>query len=103
MAEPFRITPSLGPDLTQTGEDYYWDTIAPNVTEPSYQLGSVVVGNDGYHYIHVIADDDFAADAAVDVDMDTFEATAGGDFVAPVAVAAGDAFHARMPAPAPAA
>ena len=100
MAEPFRITPSLGPGLTQTGADYYWDTIAPDVEEPSYQLGSVVVGNDGYSYIHAVAGANFAADAAVTVDMDTFEATAGGDFVAPVAVASGDAFHARMPAAA---
>lgn len=95
--EPFRITPSLGPDLTQTGKDYYWDMIDPNVSEPSYQLGSVVHGSDGHAYVHVKAAAALAANARVNIDESTWTATAdaSGTHMAPVAVAAGDAFHAR--------
>ena len=95
--EPFRITPNLGPGLTQTGEDYYWDTINPNVTEPSYQLGTRVVGNDGHEYVHVTAAGALAADARVNINETTWVATANGTgtHMAPVAVTAGEAFQAR--------
>ena len=47
--EPFRTTPSLGPELWQTATQFYWDTIADpdNDLGPSPDLGSSVVGNDG--------------------------------------------------------
>ena len=51
---PFRITPSLGPDLWQASAEFYWDTVSKTVGSttiiPSYQLGSVVVGQDGHEY-----------------------------------------------------
>lgn len=96
--EPFRITPSLGPELHQTGSDYYWDGIAPGVTEPSYQLGSKVTGNDGHVYVHVTAAAALAADARVNINETTWVATASGTgtHMAPRAVAAGEAFQARQ-------
>lgn len=97
MAEPFRITPSLGPGLTQTEADYYWDTIAPDVVEPSYQLGSKVIGNDGHEYVHVTAAANLAEDDRVNINESTWVATAdvSGTHQAVVAVASGDAFQAR--------
>ena len=98
--EPFRITPSLGPDLHQTGAEYYWDGVTdPTGTgKPSYQLGSKVVGNDGHAYVHVTAAAALAADARVNINETTWVATANatGTHMAPVAVASGDAFHARQ-------
>ena len=47
---PFRITPSLGPELTQIDTQFYWDTISDPLATPSYQLGSVVTGSDGHEY-----------------------------------------------------
>lgn len=96
---PFRITPSLGPGLRQTGVDYYWDSIAPNVTTPSYQLGSKVVGNDGHEYVHVRnGGAALAANARVNIDETTWIATANGTgtHMAVVAVAANQPFHARQ-------
>ena len=96
---PFRITPSLGPDLWQHSPAYYWDTVTePDGDPPSYQLGSVVRGNDGYEYIFVEAAGALAADDGVSINTTTWVATADGTTPvaeAPVAVAAGDFFHAR--------
>lgn len=47
---PFRITPSLGPELTQIDTQFYWDTISDPLATPSYQLGSSVTGSDGHEY-----------------------------------------------------
>lgn len=98
---PFRITPNLGPDLTQTQPEYYWDEVGQphgltgNPT-PSYQLGVTVNGNDGKAYIHVTAAAALAANARVNINRTTWVATANasGTHVAPVAVAADDAFQA---------
>lgn len=95
--EPFRITPNLGPDLHQTGVDYYWDGINPDATEPSYQLGVSVTGNDGHKYVHVTAAADLAKDARVNINETTWVATANasGTHQAPVAVKKDEAFQAR--------
>ena len=97
--EPYRITPNLGPDLTQTGKDYYWKDLAHDAADGgvSYQLGSKVIGNDGHEYVHVTAAGALAKDARVNINESTWVATANvsGTHMAPVAVAGGDAFHAR--------
>ena len=100
--EPFRTTPNLGPDLHQTGEDYYWDGIAgPTITggtvAPSYQPGTKVTGNDGREYVHVVAAAGLAAEDRVNINETTWVATANssGTHQAPVAVASGEAFQAR--------
>lgn len=97
VTTPYRITPNLGPDLYQTGVDYYWDEIStPDV--PSYQLGSKVIGNDGHEYVHVVAgSSNIAADATVSVDEETWVATAGGagGWTTVRAVLAGEACHVR--------
>lgn len=97
VTTPFRITPNLGPGLTQTEPDYYWDTINPNVTEPSYQLGTKVFGNDGHEFVHVTAAAGLTADDRVNINETTWVATANvsGTHMAPVDVASGDAFQAR--------
>jgi hypothetical protein len=99
VSVPFRITPSLGPGLRVSRATNHWDTISPNTgaQTPSYQLGTVVVGNDGRDYIYARATPAFAANARMDIADGTFLATANasGAWMAPVAVAAGDAFHAR--------
>ncbi|MGU3399151.1 hypothetical protein ACLBWS_05320 [Brucellaceae bacterium D45D] len=93
----YRITPTLGPDVEQHEEKYYWDLNSNG--QPSYALGTKVVGSDGHDYIHVRAGADLAKDAAVQIDEATFVATAGsGGFTAPVAVKSGEAFHAKRTA-----
>ncbi|WP_028711064.1 hypothetical protein [Paracoccus pantotrophus] len=98
MPEPFRISPSLGPDLWQAETQFYWDTIGDptNAGDASYQPGSRVTGNDGADYIFVKAHANIAADAAVGVDTDTWETEAGTGYSAPVAVTAGQWFHVRV-------
>lgn len=98
---PFRITPNLGPDLTQTQPEYYWDEVGQphglaGKPTPSYQLGVTVNGNDGKAYIHVTAAAALTAGARVNINRTTWVATANasGTHVAPVAVASGDAFQA---------
>lgn len=98
--EPFRITPSLGPDLWQSETQYYWDGVTdPAATgDPSYQPGSVVIGNDGAEYIFVQADANFAADAGLSINQTTWVASADASdpvYDAPVAVLDGEWFHAR--------
>jgi len=92
---PFRTTPNLGPALTSTSAESYWDELGPDVAEPSYQLGTTVSGNDGKQYVYVEAHAALAADAAVAVAASGLISEAGTGYTAPVAVAAGDAFHAR--------
>lgn len=94
VTEPFRITPNLGPDLHQTSP-YYWAEIHG---QNSYQPGVRVIGNDGHEYIHVIAGAAFEAEDGVQINEDTWVATADAsspEWEAPVAVANGEWFHAR--------
>ena len=102
--EPFRITPSLGPDLHQTGADYYWDMIgaakdiAGNAVAPSYQLGTKVIGNDGHEYVHVTALADLEEEDKVVIDDATWVATednSTGTHQALMAVKKDEAFQAR--------
>jgi hypothetical protein len=93
---PYRITPTLGPDVEQHEEKYYWDL---NSKGTSYALGTVVKGSDGHDYIHVKAEADLAKDDEVEINETTFVAKAGaGGFKAPVAVKAGEHFHAKRTA-----
>lgn len=104
---PFRITPSLGPDLWQHEVTYYWDTISAPVGvagQPpvSYQLGSAVVGNDGHTYVFVRASAAIAATAGTGTQVTITEpaftvATGTGGYYTPpgVAIASGEAFHVR--------
>lgn len=97
ISTPYRITPELGPGLRTTSASYFWDTIRPAGADPSFQLGTIVRGNDGHDYVHVRATPAFAANARVDVNETTWAATANasGAWMAPVAVAAGESFQAR--------
>lgn len=97
VVTPFRITPNLGPDLTQTGREYYWDTIRPEGADPTYQLGVKVIGSDGHEYVHVLAGANLSADARVNIDEATWTATAAGSGSHQVVsdVLEGEAFHAR--------
>ena len=105
----FRTSHALGPQLDDTGP-YYWDQrgrsfqtpsgLTPTTSDdiaPSYRLGNKEVGSDGRDYIHVTAAADLAADARVNIDEDTWIATANatGTHQAIVAVAEGEAFQAR--------
>lgn len=107
---PFRITPSLGP---QVGEVYkgipHWDSQltvegAPTDVEPSYKLGSVVRGSDGGEYFFVQASANIASTATTGTEVDMTFAThsvatkagAGGFWTPPgVAVKEGDYLHVR--------
>ena len=93
---PFRTTPNLGPALTETSAENYWDLIGRDGIEPSYQLGTRVTGNDGASYIYVTAHADLAADAAVAVADGATASSAGTGYTAAAAVVTGDAFHARQ-------
>lgn len=96
VTTPFRTTPNLGPALTETSAENYWDLIGFDVEEPSYQLGTVVTGNDGAFYKYVEAHAAIAADGAIAVADGATVSSAGTGYTAPVAVAIGDAFHARQ-------
>lgn len=89
---PFRITPSLGPDIEQVGP-HYFDADQPG---HSYELGSIVHTSDGRHGIFVTAAAGLAAGARVNINRTTWVATANasGTHVAPVAVPSGESFHA---------
>lgn len=97
VTEPFRITPNLGPGLTQTGNDYFWDMITPDAG-PSYQLGTKVIGNDGHEYVHVTAHADLAEGATVGIDEDSWVSETGTTHSAVVEVKEGEAFQARKEA-----
>lgn len=90
----FRTTPSLGPDIDQVATQFYFQDDA---AKPTYQLGTRVHGSDGFEYIFVKAgSSNISADTQVQVDGDTFVATAGsGGFYTTAAVPAGAYFHAR--------
>ncbi|WP_376711071.1 hypothetical protein [Pseudochrobactrum lubricantis] len=89
-----RITPTLGPDVEQHADKYYWDLNSSGA--PSYPLGTMVKGSDGHDYIHVKAGADLAKDAEVQINETTFVASAGaGGFKVPVAVKSGESFHAK--------
>lgn len=97
VEEPFRITPSLGPDLWQSETQFHWDMIGdPKGTgEASYQPGSVVVGNDGHEYVFVKAGANIAAGGDVGITESTWTTTTGTTHEAPRAVVSGEWFHAR--------
>lgn len=95
----FHITPSTGIDLEYVGDLPYYD-MDRNV--PSPQLGSKVVGSDGYNYIFVSASANIAAASAPGSQIavtDTYTAATdntNGTFYAPVAgVTSGQYFWAR--------
>ena len=106
-ATPFRITPSLGPDLHQSELVYYWDLVgqrhAVTTYSPSYQPGSLVVGNDGHLYRFVKAAAAFSKDDGLSINETTNVASADASspvWTAPVAVAQDEWFHARSVTPA---
>lgn len=102
-ATPFRIEPSLGPDLTQVSTENYWDTISKNVGSttvvPSYALGSSVNGSDGHTYVYCKATAAIASGVAIVVTEPAFTAVTGaGLYTAPViagGVPINGFFHAR--------
>lgn len=91
---PYRITPSLGPELWQVDTEFYWDTISKSVGSAtiiaSYQQGSTVVGNDGHSYVFVkTTGGSIASGAAVVLTEPAMTvATGAGAFTAPVTVGA---------------
>lgn len=100
---PFRIEPSLGPDLWQVSTENYWDTISKAVGSttitPSYPLGSAMVGQDGHTYVYVKASAAIASGVAIVVTEPAFTAATGaGLYTAPVitgGVPINAFFHAR--------
>ena len=101
VTTPFRITPSLGPELHQAETQFYWDGVTdPNGTgAPSYQLGSKVIGNDGHAYVFVRnGATPLDADDRVNITESTWAAAANatGTHQAPVDVPANAYFHARQ-------
>lgn len=106
---PFRITPSLGPDLHQSAVVNYWDTVGqPHGVSnanmiPSYQPGSLVTGNDGHLYRYVKAGAAFTKDDGLSINESTNVASADASspvWTAPISVADGAWFHARSVTPA---
>lgn len=100
--EPFRITPSLGPDLWQTATQFHWDTIGDPTGQgdASYQPGSKVVGNDGHDYVFVKnGGTALPANGRVNLNETTWVATAnatGTHMGPPTEVPANAWFHARQ-------
>lgn len=107
---PFRTSPQLGPQLSDTFNGLpYWDLLGARkngvtvqgITSPSYKLGNKEVGDDGHDYVWVRASADIAAAASpgtqVAITEPAFTAAAGsGGYYAPVAgVLSGYYFHAR--------
>lgn len=94
----FRITPSLGPDLEQHALQNYWDLGFPD--DPSYALGTKVIGNDGHEYVYVEAAANFAS-AATGLSINETTWVASEDVSDPVwqtpvaSILAGEFFHAR--------
>lgn len=99
---PFRITPSLGPDLWQAETQFYWDTIGDprNLGVASYQPGSKVIGNDGHEYVFVKNGGSvLTANARANINETTWVATANGTGThmgPPTDVPANAWFHARQ-------
>ena len=90
----FRITPSLGPDVDQVEQQFYWDSNNPATV--SYKLGTKVVDNEGRDRLFLKAGGAIAADTQIDIDDENYEATTGGTsgWYTKAAVAEGDLFHA---------
>lgn len=102
---PFRVTPQLGPQLSDvfTGLPY-WDTSLGVGTSiagtPSYKLGDSEMGDDGREYYWVQASADIAATATtgtqVVITVPAYTAATGaGGFYTPVntAITNGQYFH----------
>lgn len=107
-----RITPTLGPDLDQVwpATGAYWDNQLANTSisgvtlQPSYELGTVVRGDDGGEYYYVKASANIAATPTTGTEVDlTFpaytvatKAGAGGFWTPPgTAVVSGEYVHVR--------
>ena len=97
----FRASPDLGPGLTFVYDDPTLYDHA-SVTQPSYQLGTKVIGSDGGEYFWVQASADIAATANTGTQVTiTFPAytvaTGAGGFYTPPATAItnGQFFHVR--------
>lgn len=105
---PFRMTPSLGPNLSQvvraSQNNGVWYDGSKQIVSP--QLGDSAHGDDGHYYVFVRATGAIAAAAApgtqVTITEPAMTAAAGaGGFYAPnntvmtTALAAGDCFWAR--------
>ena len=94
----YRITPSLGPELEQHAEQFYWDLNSPD--DPSYALGSKVIGSDGHDYVLVKAAANFAS-AATGLSINETTWVASADVSDPVwetpvaSILADEIFHAR--------
>ena len=103
---PFRITPSLGPDLWQASTEFYWDTISRPVGSttitPSYQLGSEVTGQDGHRYKFVKTVGTIASGATVVLTEPAMTvATGAGEWTVPAtgaSIPAGTFLHVRKTA-----
>ena len=105
MTSPFRMNPSLGPNLWQVVRaGQVWYDGAKQIGSP--QLGDRATGDDGLDYVWVQASGAIAAAAApgtqvtVTLPALTAAAGAGGYYapnstVMPTALAAGDRFWAR--------
>ena len=104
---PFRITPSLGPDLWQASTEFYWDTITKPVGSttitPSYQLGSEVLGQDGHRYkfVKTVGTIASGAEVAITEPAMTVATSAGGGWTVPAtgaSIPAGTFLHVRKTA-----
>lgn len=94
----FRTDPQLGPPLLINDPEPWYDP--PGITSPSYQLGQIHQGSDGYEYIWVKASADLTGDTAFGINDETFHTMAGSGWTLPVAlresgVARDNYFHAR--------
>ena len=105
---PFRITPSLGPQVDTVYPSLpHWDSQlsvegAPADAVASYKPGSVVRGSDGGEYFFVKASADIAATAdtgtqvTLTVPAYTVVTGSGGFYTPPgVAIKNGEYFHVR--------
>lgn len=105
-----RITPTLGPDLDQVwpATGAYWDNQLANTSisgvtlQPSYELGTVVRGDDGGEYYYVKASAAITGTAttgtAVNITFPAYTIAAGGStFYTPpdTPVAEGGFVHVR--------
>lgn len=105
----FRITPSLGPDVDQVlpPEGGYWfrpvtDSDADGDALPSYQLGAVVMDDEGHQRKFVRAgSSNIATDTQVTVDGDGVATAGSGGWWTKAAIPANSYFHATDTDPSP--
>lgn len=99
---PIRVTPILGPGLTDaySGTAFYDGFSA---TSPSYPLGTRVTGSDGGTYVFVQASADIAATSTTGRQVtltypaNTVATGSGGYYTQPgVAVTSGEYIHVRQ-------